>query len=107
MKTKKKQNKKKRCSLSFSLVFGRKVDEDKKKKKKKVFSQILFVFVLKLSAQITKGGTMQQFYMLFSANYVILATQWGGMAHALPPKYAPVNDIKFEAKNDHTVDQYW
>ena len=50
---------------------------------------MLSVFVLKLSAQVTKGA-MPQFYVLFYANYTILTTQRGGMVPS-PPKYAPVH----------------
>ena len=48
------KTKKKRSSFRFSPVFGPKLGEDQKKEK--VFGQSLSVFMLKLSAQVTKGG---------------------------------------------------
>ena len=52
--------------------------------------------VLKPSAQVTKGGGMPQFCILFYANYTILATERGeAMAQWPPPKYAPeTNHVK-------------
>ena len=54
---------------------------------------MLSVFVLKLSAQDTKGGGgMPQFYIpvIFYANFTILATQRGGGHGTMAPfKYAP------------------
>ena len=50
--------------------------------KKKVFSQILFVFVLKLSAQVTKGRGACRNFLYFSM--LILATQRGVWHHAPP-----------------------
>ena len=38
------------------------------------------VFVLKRSAQVTKGGNMPQYCVLFYENYTIFATLRGGMA---------------------------
>ena len=69
MKTKKK---KERSSLKVSPVFGPKLSEDQKKRSSPT------VFVLKPSAQVTKGGAMPQFCILFYANYTILAVQKGG-----------------------------
>ena len=46
--------KKNRSSLIFSPAFGPKVGEDQTQKK--VFSQILFVCVLKLCAKLIRGG---------------------------------------------------
>ena len=70
------------------MAFGPNFGEDLKKN---FFSQILSVFVLKLSAQLTKRGAVPQFYMLFYANYTTLATQRGGPWLHGPPKYAPNN----------------
>ena len=39
---------------------------------------------------------MQQFYILFYANYTILATQRGGPWPNGPPKYAPERAIKYK-----------
>ena len=66
--------------LRSDLMWFSAQNQVKTKKEKNVFSQILSVFVLKPSAQVTKGGSMQQFYMLFYAKYIILAAQRGGMA---------------------------
>ena len=52
--------------------------------KNKVFTQILSFCVLKLSAQVTRGGAMPQFCILFYANYTILATQRRPWHHAPP-----------------------
>ena len=78
------KTKRKISPLRISLFFCPKLGEDQKKKKK-AFSQILSVTVLKLSAQVTMGGAMPQFYMLFYANYAVLATQRGGPWHHAPP----------------------
>ena len=45
--------------------------------------------VLKLSAQVTKGGSIPQFCILFYANYTILATQRGGHG-IMPPLNTPL-----------------
>ena len=66
------ENQKKISPLRISPFFCPKLGEDQQKKK--VFSQILSVFVLRLSAPVTKRA-MPQFYMLFYANYTILGTQ--------------------------------
>ena len=47
------EDRKKKSSLKISPVFGPKLREDQKKQ---VFTQILSFCVLKLSAQVTKGG---------------------------------------------------
>ena len=81
------KNKRKIFSLRISPFFCPKLRENKKK----VFCQILSVFVLKLSAQVTKGGAMPQFYMLFYANYTILATQREGAMAPWPPLNTPLS----------------
>ena len=78
--------------LRISSVFGPKLDEDEKKldeaqKKKKRRSSPRFCpfRVLKLSAQVTKGGgSMPQFCILFYANYTVLTTLRGGHG-TMPP----------------------
>ena len=47
------KDQKKRSSLKISSIFGRKSHENQKKR---VSTQIMFICVLKLSAQVTKGG---------------------------------------------------
>ena len=81
------KTKRKNFLLRLSPVFGPKLDEGQKKKerKKKVFTHISSGFVLKLAAQVTKRGTMPQFFILFYANYTMPATQW----HCGLSKYAP------------------
>ena len=95
------KTKRKISPLRISSFSSPKLGEDQKKchhsdlvrflppsPKKKVFSQILSVFVQKLSAQVTKWGAMPQFFILFYANYTILATQKEAWHHA-PPKIRP------------------
>ena len=48
------------------------------------------VCVLKPSAQITKGGALTQFCILFYANYTNLSTQRGAHGPMPPPKYTSV-----------------
>ena len=68
--------KRKISPLRISPFSCPKLGEDQKNK---VFSQILSVFVLKLSAQVAKGGGgMPQFCILFYVNYTVLTTQRGG-----------------------------
>ena len=82
------KTKRKISPLRISPFSCPKLGEDQNKKK--VFSQTLPVFVLKLSAQVTKGERdMLQFSILFYANYTILATQGGQGTMDLPTKYAP------------------
>ena len=63
------------------------------------------ICVLQASAQLTKGEAIQQFCILFYANYTILATQRGGMAQWPPPptKYAPVCDTPFDQRPHFTI----
>ena len=77
-------------------------------KKKKFFTQILSFCVLKLSAQVTKGGAMPQFCILFYANYTILVTQRGDHATMPPPKYAPGSTVLREiAKRNFSLCCYY
>ena len=80
----KKQKKTKNVSLRLSAIFGSKLRDDQKK-----VTQMLFVFVLKLSAQVTKGKVMPQFGILFYANYTTLATHRGAMVPC-PPLNMPL-----------------
>ena len=50
------------------------------------------IFGPKLSALVTKGEPMPQFYILFYANYTILATQRGDHGSMAPPKYTPTSN---------------
>ena len=85
---------KKISPLRISPYFCPKLGEDQNKKK--VFTQILSVSELKLSAQVTKGGGggMPQFWIFFYANYTILATQGEGHGTMTPPKFADGNTSK-------------
>ena len=87
---------KKRSSLRFGMVFARKVGEDQKNKQKKALQSD--VFVLKLFAQVTKGGAMPQFYIILYANFAILATQRGGHG-TMSPLNTPLLTA-FEALED-------
>ena len=76
---------KKKSSLKFSPIFGRKLGKGQKKRSSPT------VCVLKPSAQVTKGwAAMMHFCILFYANYTILANRRGAMAQC-PPKYAPAD----------------
>ena len=57
---------------------------------------MLSVFVLKLSAQVTKKGGMPQFYIIFYANFTILAVKRGGMA---PPLNTPLSTLRLCLKS--------
>ena len=66
-------------------------------KKKQVFTQILFVCVLKRSAHVAKGGGgMPKICILFYANYTILETQTGGHG-TMPPLKTPLDTNIFAA----------
>ena len=82
------EDQKKKKGLHSKLVwFWPKITQ---RPKKKVFTQILPFCVLKFSAQVTKGGAMPQFCILFYFNYIILATQRGGAMAPWPTLNVPV-----------------
>ena len=55
---------------------SQKLGEDQKKKKEKGVRPDSAIWVLKLSAQVTKwGGLKPQFCILFHANYTVLPTE--------------------------------
>ena len=73
-------------ATALVLVFGLKLGEDQKK----VFTQILSVNVLKLSAQITKvGGPCRN----FAYYYMLIILSWrpkGGSHGTMPPLNTPL-----------------
>ena len=77
------RKRKKRSSLRFSLVFGRKVGEDQKNKQKKALQSDVR-FCTQTFCPSYKGGVMPQFYIIFYANFTILATQRRGPRHVVP-----------------------
>ena len=80
------KTKRKNSPLKFSPDFGPKLDEDQKKG----LDSDLPGFVLKLSAQITKGGGACRNFSYYSMLIILYwrPTGWGPWHHA-PPKYAP------------------
>ena len=95
-------------SHKFSLIFCSKLGEEQKKSSSLKFSPII---CLKLRAGLKqtyktyplcdqsfcptyKGGAMPQFCILFYANYTILATQRGAMAHCPFPLNTLLHVVK-------------
>ena len=72
------EDQKKKSSLKFSPVFGPKLREAPQKNKK-FFTQILSLCVLKLSAQVTRGGGACRNFAYYSMLIILSWRPKGGM----------------------------